>query len=62
VSSLFVDSKVSKRTRQRGSGREYVKLSEQTALGVDMIDVEEVTDSRGEELTDKEIIHLEETE
>jgi hypothetical protein len=32
------------------------------ALGVDMNDVEEITDSRGEELTDKEPINLEETE
>ena len=39
-----------------------VKLAGQPALGVDMCDVEEITDSRGEELTDKERILLEETQ
>jgi hypothetical protein len=41
------------------NGKENVELSVQTAVGVDMFDVEEITDSRGEELTDKEIINME---
>jgi hypothetical protein len=53
VSSLLIDWKVSKRTRHRGSGREYVQLSVQTAVGVDVCEVEEITDLREEELTDK---------
>jgi len=53
VSSLFMDSKVSKRTRQRGNGKENVKLSEQPALRVDMGEVEEITDSCGQELRDE---------
>ena len=60
ASSSFIDSKVFKRKRQ--SGKEIVKLAEQPALGVDMGDVEEITDSRREELIDKELIHLEETD
>jgi hypothetical protein len=38
-----------------------VYLYEKTVLGVDMGDVEEITDSPGEELTDKEKINLKET-
>jgi hypothetical protein len=57
-----MDSKVSKRTGQRGSGKENVKLSEHSALGVDMGEVDEITDSCGEELRDKEPINLEEIE
>ena len=47
---------------QRRNGKEILKLAEQPALGVDMCDVEEITDPRGEELTDKELIKLEENE
>jgi hypothetical protein len=39
-----------------------LKLVGQLALGLDMCDVEEITDVRGEKLTDKEHIQLEETE
>ena len=60
ASSSFIDSKVFKRKRQ--SGKEIVKLAEQPALGVDMGDVEEISDPRGEEMTDNELIQLEETE
>ena len=49
------------RTGQRQSGKEIVQLLEQLALGMDMGEVEEITDSRGEELTDKEQIPFEET-
>jgi hypothetical protein len=33
--------------------KKIVKLTEQPALGVDMCDVEEITDTRGEEQTGK---------
>jgi hypothetical protein len=40
--------------------RENIKMAGQIGLGVDIGEVEEVTDSCEKELTDKEIINLEE--
>ena len=37
-----------------------VKLDAQPALQMVIVDLEEITDSRGEELTDKELVQLEE--
>ena len=51
----------SKGRDKQGLKKKIVILAEQSALGVDMCGVEEITDSRVEELTDKERIHFEET-
>jgi hypothetical protein len=47
-------------TGQRLSGKAIVQLLEQLALGMGMSGVEEITDSRGEDLADKEQIPFEE--
>ena len=51
TTNLYI--KFSKRRDSNQLTEKIVQLAKQPALGVDMCDVEEITDLRGEELTDK---------